>query len=111
MTCPRSLGGSAAPGSRRGAGEGEARVLPSAPRRAAGAERRAGRKARGGAAAEDGHLKWPLRVKGRFPREGGIGAAQEVGVCARAAAALGRSQEHGGLRELSSRRAVAEGDA
>lgn len=83
MTCPRSLGGSAAPGSRRGAGEGGARVLPPAPPRAAGAERRAGRKARGGAAAEDGHLKWPLRVKGRFPREGGIGAAQEVGVCAR----------------------------
>lgn len=58
-------------------------MLPPAPPRAAGAERRAGRKARGGAAAEDGHLKWPLRVKGRFPREGGIGAAQEVGVCAR----------------------------
>lgn len=58
-------------------------MLPLAPQRAAGAERRAGRKAKGGAAAEDGHLKWPLRVQGSFPREGGIRAAQEVGVCAR----------------------------
>lgn len=41
------MGRSAALGSRRGAQQGGARVLPPAPRRAAGAERRAGRKARG----------------------------------------------------------------
>lgn len=54
-----------------GPGEAGRAVLPPAPRRAAGAERRAGRKARG-CAAEDGHLKWPLRVQGRFPGEGGF---------------------------------------
>lgn len=41
-----------------------------------------GAEGEGGAAAEDGHLKWPLRVQGCFPGEGGTGAAQEVGVCA-----------------------------
>lgn len=73
----------AAPGSRPRRGGGGARALPLAPRSAAGAGRRAGRKAEGGAAAPDGHLKWPLRVEGSFPREGGLRAAQEVGVCAR----------------------------
>ena len=44
------------------AARGGARVLPPALLRAAGAERRAGRKPKGGGvAAEDGHLKWPLR--------------------------------------------------
>lgn len=62
LTCLRSLRASVTRGSRHRARGGGARVLPPAPRRAARAERRAGRKAGWGCGAEDGHLKWPLRV-------------------------------------------------
>lgn len=99
---PRSLPSEPSPhvteregAARRGAGPGLVRG-PQAGRRlwdpGAGPGRRGAELPGGGAAggaegeggcAAAGHLKWPRRGEGRFPREGRLAAAREVGVCAR----------------------------